>query len=194
MLKILSSTIFIILTINAYAQTITRNEIDEATNTRVITTSPWNGTTPESYQGKHTIFPYLKYLKTEKGRGLYFLSFIVKTNKDIGCLMETAGNVLIEFTDNQKIALKQQSDTNCDYGYYKVAYYLVNTPQAQDVNLLEKMNRHYDMLSNKPIKKITIEGSDKTDSFTLSDEESEVILKHTKLLNQEMQEINDQSN
>ena len=181
-----SFLILLIFPFFSQAQSITRNEIDEATNTLVITTEPWNGTSPEKYQKSNKIFPYLKYLKTEKGRGLYFLSFIVKTDKDLGCLREKSGNVIIKFTDGESIALKQNSDTNCDFGHYEVSYYLVNKPQAKDPNWLEKMNKHYDMLSKKHIASIAIEGSDDVALFELEDHEQDVIMLHTNLLNSEI--------
>ena len=187
-MKIIYNLLLVLLIFPFYSQSqsITRNEIDEATNTLVITTEPWNGTSPGEFQESNKIFPYFKYLKTEKGRGLYFLSFIIKTDKDLGCLREKSGNVIINFTDGKSIALKQNSDTNCDFGHYDVSYYLVNKPQAKDINWLEKMNKHYDMLSNKPIESIAVEGSDDVALFKFKENEQNVLMKHTDLLNNEM--------
>ena len=185
-MKTLICILLIIYTLPGVSQTINRNEIDEATNTRVITTNPWE---VKPNINEPTIYPFFKYLKTEKGRGLYFLAFKILNVDNIGCLREKTGQVLITFENGENILLKQQSDTNCDYGDYEVSYYLVSKPEAKDPNWLKKMNKHYDMLLQNNVASIAVKGSKDTIQFDLEENRKDIIAKHAKLISNELEEI-----
>ncbi|UZR93930.1 hypothetical protein [Chondrinema litorale] len=185
-MKTLTSIFLLLSTFSVFGQSIQRNEIDEGTNTRVITTSPWDGEKPETDQP--SIYPSFKYIKTDNGRVLYFLSFKILNVDNIGCLREKNGQALIHFANGEEMLLRQQSDTNCDYGDYKVSYYLVSTEVAKDPSWAEKMEEHYHQLLSDKIEAITIKGSKDIYRFDLQGEQQNLVAQHAETLKEAIQE------
>lgn len=158
----LRQIIFLLLlsSVTATAQTLAVNTNDTKTGSRVILTKSYKGKKAEvedSVANRGLVFfsaGYQSHHVGNKDIKTYFIDLnIYHHNNTIGCIRQSANNLILVLEDNSEIECFQISDTDCNQEEYKAAF------------ALSKKNSHFEE-NEKNFKKLQTVGISKIKLIT----------------------------
>ncbi|ESU21140.1 hypothetical protein FCR2A7T_07110 [Flavobacterium cauense R2A-7] len=172
--------LFLIIIVNqTFAQRIAINEIDKFTDQKIFKVDVSEGkrwkTTDNIAKGLiNNIFLSTRLIKKENSK-IILSNFNFQLGRNL-CVNPSNGKIIILFSDNSKITLKQSTEIVCESNL-NVEYFIVDNNN--------EINDDLSILSNKEISSFRIYFNDGYIDFDVKEDKKELIRKHFKLISEE---------
>jgi hypothetical protein len=183
MKSIIVSILLSALCINAYSQKIDRNENDEFTGTRIITTQYGQDKSPraaDKIATEHSVYTKAMYFKDESSE-IYVINMFFITTIDFGCLSKYDGKMMLLFDDGSTMTLTQTTDTDCSDNP-SPGYLIVSDEESKQTDWKETQKSNLKKIISSPVKKIRIYGSEGYYDYELLPDKKTIFSQHLKAI------------
>ncbi|MFZ2905294.1 MAG: hypothetical protein WAZ98_03725 [Cyclobacteriaceae bacterium] len=185
-MKPLLAFIFLLPSLVNYAQVIDKDQKDDFTKTRIVTTKQFSGSTlrkDDYIDTNNSLVISAVYSKDDKGAILYAINIgIVVKGINYGCLSEYNGKMIILLENDSTIEAKQFSTTNCDSNYLPAQYLPLSEADHNNPVWSELVLENIELLSSKKVKKIRVYATEGYNDFELKPEKQDVLIRHLTLI------------
>lgn len=180
-MKLILTILFIFCNLTAISQQINKDEKDDFTGARNITTKPFAGNTwkkEDFIDNKFNVLFNVTYLKQKDTEGLYLFSLNLLTTVKFGCLSEYEGKIMLLFENDSNMTLKQFSKTDCSSDILTANYIPLDELQAKDPIWKDLLESNVKILAENKIKKLRIYGSEGYFDFEIKEDKRDIIMQH----------------
>lgn len=183
-MKVILSLFFVFHFVPTFCQALIDNDGVNEEGTRTISTKAIVQATPAATDyldaGNELLFA-LSYSKDKKGLEFWLFYFVVSTAKDLGCLSDSDGKLVVTFTDDSVVTMTQASDTDCTNSYV-AAYVAVTREETNSPAFLEIVNRNMEKLMAATIKKIVVYATNGNMEYEVKPDKRDIFSQHIKTI------------
>lgn len=182
-MRLILTMLLTIITVAAISQQIDKDEKDDFTGTRRITTKPFAGSTwkkTDFIDNKFNVLFNAGYSKGKDNEGVYLLSLNIITTVKFGCLSEYKGKIMLLFENDSTMTLKQLSKTDCSSSVLAANYIPLDEEQAKDPLWKDLLESNVKILAENKVKKLRVYGSEGYYDFEIKDDKRDIIIQHLK--------------